>query len=229
MTSKKITDADVAKLKVSSLPSRPTAPRSFGGAGFTAADMKAAFDRLPMYIISRFNELIDDVGREGEGGLAAEIPTGIKDSHTLADMMADVTTGAFSAYLTVLGAPLTEAISSLREKMAEISESATGSATDAKLSAQKVEEFEAMLEEFGITLDTVAAAVAECTEAHAAIAQEHGTDISALRASIEDLSSRANSLLWDIEEYGERLTVVEGELIMPSNMIIDCGGAADIS
>ena len=46
MTSKKITDADVAKLKVSSLPSRPTAPRSFGGAGFTAADIPEAVTAL---------------------------------------------------------------------------------------------------------------------------------------------------------------------------------------
>ena len=61
MKSKKITDTDIKDLKVASLPSRPTAPAANGGAGYTANQMKAAFDRLPLFIIERLNELIDDV------------------------------------------------------------------------------------------------------------------------------------------------------------------------
>ena len=61
MKAKKILDAEIDDLKISSLPTRPTAPTSFGGKGYTTSEMKEAFDRLPLYIIERFNELIDDI------------------------------------------------------------------------------------------------------------------------------------------------------------------------
>ncbi|GEM_PF-5346413 len=52
---------DIASLKVSSLPSRPTAPASFGGLGYTATDLKAAFDRLPLFLVGKLNTLISEV------------------------------------------------------------------------------------------------------------------------------------------------------------------------
>lgn len=61
MNSKKITARDIADLKISALPTRPTAPQAFGGKGYTATEMKEAFDRLPLYIVDRYNELIDDI------------------------------------------------------------------------------------------------------------------------------------------------------------------------
>ena len=61
MNTQKITDSEISELKISSLPSRPTAPPSFGGRGYTAKEMKEAFDRLPLFIIERLNSLIDDV------------------------------------------------------------------------------------------------------------------------------------------------------------------------
>ena len=48
MYTSKILDSEISGLKVASLPTRPTAPQSFGGKGFTAAEMKAAFDKLPL-------------------------------------------------------------------------------------------------------------------------------------------------------------------------------------
>ena len=67
MNTEKITDSEIEQLKVASLPSRPTAPPSFGGRGYTAKEMKEAFDKLPLFIIARLNSLIDDVYRlEGE-------------------------------------------------------------------------------------------------------------------------------------------------------------------
>ncbi|MBQ7314885.1 MAG: hypothetical protein IJW83_02640 [Clostridia bacterium] len=57
----KILPSEIADIKIASLPTRPTAPTSFGGKGYTASDMKAAFDRLPLFIIERLNALIDDV------------------------------------------------------------------------------------------------------------------------------------------------------------------------
>ncbi len=61
MTTTKISASEISDLRISSLPSRPTAPVKNGGSGYTAADMKAAFDRLPLFIIERLNSLIDDV------------------------------------------------------------------------------------------------------------------------------------------------------------------------
>ena len=102
----KITEGEIATLKVSSLPSRPTAPGSFGGLGYTAGQMKAAFDRLPLYIIERLNDLIEAITKTGDDSLAAAVPTGIKEGHTLRDLIEDISSGNCAAYLTVLGEPL---------------------------------------------------------------------------------------------------------------------------
>ena len=68
MKATKIFDSEIESLKISSLPTRPTAPTAFGGKGYTSAEMKAAFDMLPLFIISHFNDLVDDV----ETGALAE-------------------------------------------------------------------------------------------------------------------------------------------------------------
>ena len=60
MTTQIITQSEITERAVSSLPTRPTAPASFGGKGYTATDMKAAFDRLPRFIAERLNSLIED-------------------------------------------------------------------------------------------------------------------------------------------------------------------------
>ena len=61
MNTKKIYDSDIENLRVSSLPTRPTAPTAFGGKGYTATEMKAAFDMLPLYIKDSFNALVGDI------------------------------------------------------------------------------------------------------------------------------------------------------------------------
>jgi len=119
MKAKRINDLDIAELKISSLPSRPTAPRSFGGRGYTATEMKEAFDKLPLYIIERFNELISDVGATGEDSLASAMPTGIREGHTLADLFADLTSGALAAYMLVSGMTLSECIENIRSELSK--------------------------------------------------------------------------------------------------------------
>lgn len=121
MTLKIIKDTDVEALKVSSLPSRPTAPKSFGGAGYTAKEMKAAFDRLPLYIIERLNEIIEAVG--DEDGIIADMPSGIREGHTLKQLIEDVTNGNLSSYLNVLGRPLSQVISDIEAVVNELKES----------------------------------------------------------------------------------------------------------
>ena len=81
MTCKKITDSEISERLVASLPTRPNAPTSFGGRGFSAAEMKSAFDRLGLLIAERFNALLDDIQ---SGSLAAELRVG---DYTLAELL----------------------------------------------------------------------------------------------------------------------------------------------
>lgn len=101
MNTTKILESEIADMKISSLPSRPTAPTAFGGKGFTANEMKAAFDKLPLYIIERFNMLLSDIEGSGEGSLAAAIPTKIADGHTLSQLFLDICDGVFASYLSL--------------------------------------------------------------------------------------------------------------------------------
>lgn len=61
MKTQKISESEISTLKVSSLPTRPTAPTSYGGRGYTSLEMKMAFDLLPLFIIERYNALIDEL------------------------------------------------------------------------------------------------------------------------------------------------------------------------
>ena len=109
----KILTAEIEPLKISSLPTRPTAPTSFGGRGYTAAEMKGAFDRLPLLIIEKFNGLVDAISAVGEDALANSIPSGIADGHTLGELLADIKNGSFASYLDVYGKTLTERLESI--------------------------------------------------------------------------------------------------------------------
>ncbi len=100
MKATKIEQNDVEEMKISSLPSRPTAPTAMGGKGFTAAEMKAAFDKLPLHLVSKYNDLIDDIF-SSEDGLTSALLTGISDGHTLKDLLSDITDGTFASYLRV--------------------------------------------------------------------------------------------------------------------------------
>ena len=122
MKAKQIQNEDVKDLLVSSLPSRPTAPRALGGMGYGAVEMKAAFDKLPLYLIERYNELLSDIGELGENSLAAAIPSGIKDAHTLASLFEDVKSGALATYLCFLGKSLFEHIKYLYEELEYVKE-----------------------------------------------------------------------------------------------------------
>lgn len=111
---KKIESSEISPLRVATLPTRPTAPTSFGGKGYSAAQMKEAFDRLPLFIASKLNELIDCINTEGDGSIAESIMTGLFEGHTLRDMIADVLSGKFSSYLSVYGTTLVDCIERMR-------------------------------------------------------------------------------------------------------------------
>ncbi len=122
MKATKILSEDILDLTVASLPTRPTADSSVGGGGYSAKMMKEAFDRLPLYIISCFNDLIDDIRAVGEGSLSAEIQTGISASHSLNDLFKDISSGDASSYLTVLGKPLSLQIAEILERLGTLEE-----------------------------------------------------------------------------------------------------------
>lgn len=117
MITKRISQNEIASLKISSLPSRPTAPVSFGGRGFTATEMKAAFDALPLLIAERLNALIDELGGEGFEALVKAIPSGIEDGHTLDLLLADIRGGNFSEYLSVEGQTLPDVLAAIRARI----------------------------------------------------------------------------------------------------------------
>lgn len=113
MNTKKITEDEIADMRVAALPTRPTAPAAFGGRGYTASELKAAFDKLPLYIIECFNRLIEDICAE-DGGVAEEIKTSIPEAPTLSRLFEDIKNGNLSAYLkTCDGRTLEERLSAL--------------------------------------------------------------------------------------------------------------------
>ena len=120
MKSTKILEDEIRNMKISSLPTYPSAPRSYGGVGYSAADMKAAFDRLPLYIIERYNALIDDIASTGEDSLAGAIPTGISEGHTLAMLLEDIKSGALASYLDTGGASLASRLDALEVRIAAL-------------------------------------------------------------------------------------------------------------
>lgn len=126
MSFTKISDSEIADLKVSALPTRPTAPTAFGGRGYTASEMKAAFDRLPLYIIERLNELWDYISSESPTeSVADDIYTNIKYGHTLRDLFNDITSGECSRYLRVNGNKLSAELSNMTVRISDITERLT--------------------------------------------------------------------------------------------------------
>jgi hypothetical protein len=120
MKAKKILNSDIEHILISSLPSHPTAPRAFGGRGYSASEMKEAFDKLPLYIVEEYNKLLSDVKDFGENSLASAIPTGIKDGHSLHDLFEDVKSGELAAYFGILGKSLLSHLITLYAEIDEI-------------------------------------------------------------------------------------------------------------
>ena len=122
MKSKKITDADIADIKISNLPTRPTSPQAFGGKGYTASDMKDAFDKLPLFIIEKYNGLIDDITGDIGESVADAIKTGLGGAHTLSDMFSDIASGNFILYAAAPEGNLGEYLLKLRADINTIAE-----------------------------------------------------------------------------------------------------------
>ena len=114
MKATKLTDKELRDAGVCALPSRPTAPKSLGGGGYTPTQMKEAFDALPLFIKDRLNLLIDSICAVGEDSLANQIPTGRRSNHTLTDLFNDISTGAILGYIKIDGESLYSLLSRLK-------------------------------------------------------------------------------------------------------------------
>ena len=117
-----ISQNEINQSKVASLPARPNASTAFGGAGYSSAQLKEAFDRLPMLAISKLNELLSALSKApGEGSLADEILTAKTDNegnpYTLSELFSHIIDGTLATYLLVGGKPLDVAISEIPSEM----------------------------------------------------------------------------------------------------------------
>ncbi len=120
MNTKTILTSEVESLKIATLPRRPTAPKAHGGAGLSAQEMKAAFDKLPLLLVARLNSLISDIESEGDGKIGESIKTGLFSYHTLNDFFSDVKSGNMASYLVIGDTTLAEKIAHLDEKIEEL-------------------------------------------------------------------------------------------------------------
>lgn len=123
MKAKIMTEGEITPLCISSLPTRPTAPLAFGGKGYTAKEMKAAFDKLPLLIAERLNALIDDVL---SGALAESLTVSTEESLTLARLFDDVKDGSLASYLAVGDTSLTGTLTLLSDRIAALEEKLLG-------------------------------------------------------------------------------------------------------
>ena len=114
MKAKAITEADIAGLKIASLPTRPTAPTEYGGRGYTSVQMKEAFDALPLYIIEKFNELMGDISADSTDGIIHEIKLGLGDGMTLYDLVTLIVNGNLLSLVRIGEVTLDEYLSALR-------------------------------------------------------------------------------------------------------------------
>ena len=123
MKSKKIEKNEYEALTVSSLPSNPTAKVGYGGLGFSATQMKAAFDALPIFIIDRLNMLIADICEAPTKSVSTQIKTGIGgEAHTLFNLFTDIESGRFASYLFVGEGTLANEIADIKERIRALEE-----------------------------------------------------------------------------------------------------------
>ncbi len=120
MISKVIFPDEYEALKVSSLPSNPTAGVKYGGLGYNSNQMKAAFDALPVFIIEKFNRLLDDITTDPKISISGELRTGISQAPRLSDIFEDITNGQLASYLKVGESSLATQIAEIKDSIMQL-------------------------------------------------------------------------------------------------------------
>jgi len=107
----------MAPLRVAALPTRPTAPTEYGGRGYTAREMKEAFDKLPELVAERLNLLITDVT---DGEICTAIPTKIGGLDTLYDVLCGISDERLAGCMRVQGTTLAALLLEIRSELDEL-------------------------------------------------------------------------------------------------------------
>lgn len=143
MSIQTITEQELARNGVSSLPLTPTASPALGGRDYTPSEVKAAFDRLPRLIAARLNALLSAVA---DGTFLADVPVAFGDGTlSLSELLALLgdhlvnppapdSAPASESENTVTSGGVYAALAALREDVL----SAAKTATDSALRAQKL-------------------------------------------------------------------------------------------
>ncbi len=116
MKAKPILTTEIDSLKISSLPSRPTAPSAFGGGGLSSKEMREAFDALSLFIINRYNNLLSDIE---SGELAASLVADVYDGTTLKELCELVKSNSQAFTLSADVADIKERLDVLEGKINE--------------------------------------------------------------------------------------------------------------
>ncbi len=209
MTSTKINDADIANLKISSLPSRPTAPTAFGGRGYTASEMKEAFDKLPLYIIEKFNALLEDISAHGDGSLADEIPTGIREEHSLYNFFCDIVSGAAAGYIKVIDMPLAEAIADLRREIARCPGIYIELGEDIESMNTRIDGIDERLTDSEDTYDRLGEQISAITAEADSLKSEIASNINEINSRQDEHNIRIGSFETDLEEVTLNLDIAQ--------------------
>lgn len=117
MKSKIITEAEVSALKVASLPTRPTAKEAFGGKGYSAEEMKAAFDKFPEFILAKLNLLINDLLVAGKDSYVGNFQSGTFLNYSLQNLIDGIANGEFAHLLMVNGHSLVNRIQTMEREI----------------------------------------------------------------------------------------------------------------
>ena len=117
MKAQKISTEQIEGLRVASLPNRPTAPEEYGGVGYSAKEMKEAFDRLPLFLLEKFNELVDDISAEGEDSIAHQIKIGLGNQISLRDFIDWFSSGVILSFIPVAEETLAHFLANLRRDL----------------------------------------------------------------------------------------------------------------
>ena len=106
---KPISKEEVAKAQIEgNLPDKPSQATLYGGKVLTPQEIKAWYDKLPKLIVDYYNNLIKAIpgieeGKISDNSLAAQILTGIREGHSMKNLLEDITSGALADYLKVTG------------------------------------------------------------------------------------------------------------------------------
>ena len=123
MKSKKILITETEPLLISSLPARPNQDIASGGKSYSSAELRAAFDKLPLLLVGRYNDLLSDME---SGDILELISIDGDGDRSLKTFFEDLLSGVWAGYATVDGAPLHNIIKDITRRLSAIEEVISG-------------------------------------------------------------------------------------------------------